>query len=434
MSNVPAILVKEVSKTYLLYRSPAQRFVDLLLGQSRRAQRFTALDRVSLRVEPGETVGVVGRNGAGKSTLLAAVAGVLTPSSGYIAVNGRLGALLELGAGFHPEYSGRENVYLAASLLGLTHDEVESKFDAIASFAGIGAHIDQPVRTYSSGMFVRLAFAVHTALEPDVLIVDEALAVGDAAFQTKCFRRLRELKERGTAVLLVTHDTQSIRLFCDRAIWLDRGRVCLEGDPAKVSNEYLRHLHSNELSESVAAAGVSDVTIDSPRSQPDAYAYEVDLGLHAQNPDIVRWGRGGARLLWAGLTGEDSGAVALRHGERLKLSVLFTCDSQLAENLSVAFTILHRKSLELIYESTSARGLMIDTTYARGPLRADFEFDNILAADDYTVALALWRDVDGHPEYLDFVSGVLPFKVVSDTVVHGLVRPPMRVRLGALSS
>jgi hypothetical protein len=148
----------------------------------------------------------------------------------------------------------------------------------------------------------------------------------------------------------------------------------------------------------------------------------------------VRWGRGGARLLWAGLTGEDAGAVTLRHGERLKLSVLFTCDSPPPQNLSVAFTILHRKSLELIYESTSANGLKIDAAHANGPLRADFEFDNILAADDYTVALALWCDVDGHPEYLDFASGVLPFKVVSDTVVHGLVRPPMLVRLEALSS
>lgn len=434
MPNTVAILVQEVSKTYLLYRSPAQRFIDLLLGQSRRAQRFTALDKVSLHVERGETVGIVGRNGAGKSTLLAAIAGVVKPSGGRIAVNGRLGALLELGAGFHPDYTGRENVYMAASLLGLTHDEVESKFEAIASFAGIGEHIEQPVRTYSSGMFVRLAFAVHTALNPDVLIVDEALAVGDAAFQAKCFRRLRELKERGTAVLLVTHDTQSIRLFCDRAIWLDRGRVRLEGDPTTVTNEYLQYLHASELPEPLEGARASGSDKESPRLLPGAYAHEADLGMHVQNGDIVRWGRGGARLLWAGLTGEDPGAVTLRHGERLKLSVLFTCDAPPPDNLSVAFTILHRKSLELIYESTSASGLKMNAAHANGPLQADFEFDNILAPDDYSVALALWCDVDGQPEYLDFVSGVLPFKVVSNTAIHGLVRPPMVVRLGALSS
>jgi lipopolysaccharide transport system ATP-binding protein len=246
---------------------------------------------------------------------------------------------------------------------------------------------------------------------------------------------LRELKERGTAVLLVTHDTQSVRLLCDRAIWLDSGRIHLEGDPATVVNEYLRHLHAGEPSEPVGMTRTSVAAPEPAHPPPETYAYEVDLGLHhARNSDVVRWGRGGARLIWAGLTGEDTGAVALRHGERLKLSVLFECDSPPPGNLSVAFTILHRKSLELIYESTSASGLKIDVVHANRPLRADFEFDNILAADDYSVALALWCDVDGHPEYLDFVSGVLPFKVVSDTVVHGLVRPRTLVRLEALSS
>jgi ABC-type polysaccharide/polyol phosphate transport system ATPase subunit len=429
MTQTPAIVVEQVSKLYLLYRSPAQRFFDLMLGRASHAQRFTALDGVSLRVERGETLGLIGRNGAGKSTLLSTISGVLTPSAGSVRVDGRLGALLELGAGFHPDYTGRENVYMAASLLGLSRDEIERRFDAVASFAAIGAHLDQPVRTYSSGMFVRLAFAVHTALEPDVLIIDEALAVGDAAFQVKCFRRLRELKERGTAIVLVTHDTQSVRMFCDRVIWLENGRVQMEGDPARVCAEYLRALHAGDEpqpgpdAKAIAASSL-------PATRPQAYAFEAELAETAATDTVVRWGKGGARLLWAGLTGADPGAGALNHGERLLLSVLFRCeDPSAAADLSVAFTVLHRKSLELVYESTSAQGLKLDASASGRETRVDFEFENILAADEYTVALALWQDRNGRPEYLDFVSGVLPFKVVSETVVHGLVRPAARIRL-----
>src|SRR5512137_2755433 len=205
MSTTPnAIEVRDVRKEYDLYASPLRRFLSLLLRRSGDAERFVALDGVDLDVHKGETIGIVGRNGGGKATLLQLIAGVLTPTSGHIAVHGRVAAMLELGAGFHPDYTGRENVRLAASLYGVPRTEIEARFDEIAAFADIGQHIDLPMRTYSSGMYVRLAFAVHTAIDPDVLIIDEALAVGDAAFQAKCYRRLRELKDKGMFFLLVS--------------------------------------------------------------------------------------------------------------------------------------------------------------------------------------------------------------------------------------
>ena len=243
-----AIRVSGLSKCFQLYDSPGHLLKQLLVGRVARLvgrtppqyfREFWALKGLDFTVRRGETVGIVGRNGAGKSTLLQILCGTLTPTDGHVEIRGRVAALLELGAGFNPEFSGRENVYLNGAILGVSREEIARRFADIEAFADIGEFIDRPVKSYSSGMYVRLAFAVSACIDPDVLIVDEALAVGDAKFQAKCFRRFEELVSRGTTILLVTHSTEQITRHCDRAILLEGGVVHQEGPPRDVANTYL---------------------------------------------------------------------------------------------------------------------------------------------------------------------------------------------------
>ena len=261
MSSEPAIRVNHVSKRYLIYNKPEDRLkqmfvpkIERLLGRPPRQyfRDFPAVNGVSFEVGRGETVGIVGRNGSGKSTLLQMICGTLQPTEGSVEVHGRIAALLELGSGFNPEFTGRENVFLNAAILGLTHEETAARYDQIVKFADIGEFIEQPVKTYSSGMYVRLAFAVATSVDPDILIVDEALAVGDEAFQRKCYARIDEIKARGGTILFVSHGAQTIIQLCDRAILMDRGESILEGKPKTVINQYQRLLNlSGEDAESL---------------------------------------------------------------------------------------------------------------------------------------------------------------------------------------
>lgn len=242
-----AIRVTDLSKCYHLYDSPRDRLKQTLFGGRRRFYReFWALRDVSFEVKRGEAVGIIGRNGSGKSTLLQLITGTLKPTGGDIEVNGRTAALLELGSGFNPDFSGRENVYLNGALLGLSKDEIDDRFEAIADFADIDQFIDQPVKSYSSGMLVRLAFAVQVQIEPDILIVDEALAVGDALFQKRCFQQIEKLISNGTSLLFVSHDQEAMRTLTNHAILLTHGHVKARGTSAEVLLEYRRQLHEEE--------------------------------------------------------------------------------------------------------------------------------------------------------------------------------------------
>jgi lipopolysaccharide transport system ATP-binding protein len=247
MDEDVVVQVENVSKVYQLYDKPQDRLKQALFWRfgKRYGREFWALRDVSFQVRRGETVGIIGRNGSGKSTLLQIIAGTLQPTSGSVQVRGRVAALLELGSGFNPEFTGRENVYMAGSLLGLSDAEVASHFDAIEKFAEIGDFIDQPVKLYSSGMFVRLAFSVQAILPKDILIVDEALAVGDASFQRKCYQRLEQFREQGGTVLLVTHDVQTVVRECQRAVMFDHGEVIEQGLPKHVTDIYYKYLFGN---------------------------------------------------------------------------------------------------------------------------------------------------------------------------------------------
>lgn len=247
MSSEWAIRVRHLSKTYRLYDRSRDRgkqwilpVVQKCLGRepAQYYREVHAIENVSFEVKKGETLGIIGRNGSGKSTLLQLIVGTLSPTSGTVEVNGRVAALLELGAGFHPDFTGLENVFLNASLLGLSKADIDGQLDDILAFADIGASIDQPVRTYSSGMFVRLAVAVAVHAAPDVLIVDEALSVGDFEFRNKCMERILALRAQGVTILFVSHDLSTLQIFCDRAIWLDSGRLISIGNPVAICQEY----------------------------------------------------------------------------------------------------------------------------------------------------------------------------------------------------
>ena len=247
MSSEIAIKVENLSKCYQIYDQPHDRLkqsiyprLQRLVGQQPKQyhREFWALKDVSFEVNKGEAFGIIGRNGAGKSTLLQMICGTLSPTSGSVEVEGTVAALLELGSGFNPEFTGRENVYLNASVLGLTQEETDEKYDEIAAFADIGDFLEQPTKTYSSGMLMRLAFAVNTCVDPEILIVDEALGVGDAPFQSKCFKRLRQLINDGTSILFVSHDISTVRSICSRALWLKSGQTEMWGDAKEVAKEY----------------------------------------------------------------------------------------------------------------------------------------------------------------------------------------------------
>lgn len=290
-SNDIAITVRNLTKTYRLFSHPGDRIKQFLsFGMRRYHREFTALKDVSFEIKKGETVGIIGRNGSGKSTLLQLICGILKPTSGSVQVNGRISALLELGAGFNPEFTGRENVYFQGALMGFTQAQMETRFDDIAAFADIGEFIDQPVRTYSSGMFVRLAFAAAIHVEPDILVVDEALGVGDQAFQAKCLEHIDTLRKLGGTIIFVSHSHEQIAHHCHNAYLLEQGQLIAGGDTASTLAIYLHNL-SHPVSE-VPVPALSPVVSRGDIPTDDFHAHP--LYWHGE----TRWGDGKARILF----------------------------------------------------------------------------------------------------------------------------------------
>ncbi|URL57808.1 ABC transporter ATP-binding protein [Luteibacter flocculans] len=331
--------VQGVSKRYEIYAKPSDRLKQMLASGIRRIlpgdevryfREFWALHGVSLHVRRGECVALIGRNGSGKSTLLQIIAGTVSPTEGVASVDGRVAALLELGSGFNPEFTGIENVYLNASLLGLSREDVDARLDDILSFADIGDFVNQPVKTYSSGMTVRLAFAVQAQIDPDVLIVDEALAVGDARFQAKCFARLKTLRERGTSILLVTHSTEQVVTHCDRAVLIDQGQKLDDGDPRPVVNRYLDLLYGRQRITPPIREGehAGDATVNDQLEHFDPQFGERHEPMFesrpAYNPYEHRWGDGGAEIMdFAVFAGDQAFPAVFRSGEELALYVRY---------------------------------------------------------------------------------------------------------------
>ena len=337
-----AINVEHISKMYKLYRGRADRLKDALhLSRKKSYQEYYALSDVSFQVKKGETVGLIGTNGAGKSTLLKLITGVLTPSEGQIEVNGKISALLELGAGFNYEYTGMENIYLLEGLCArwatehITKEQMEEKVPKIVEFAGIGEYINQPVKTYSSGMFARLAFAMAINVEPDILIVDEALSVGDIYFQSKCFKKMDEIKRNGTTVLLVTHDMSSVVKYCDKVVVLNHGKVVKEGNPKEMVDIYKKIL-VNQYDE-------TEETTENKLSVKEG-SWMSQMSVNEEN---VLYGSGKARIVDFGFFDEKdqlTGMVLKKNTFQIKMKVEFFED---IEYPIFAFTIKNARGAEV---------------------------------------------------------------------------------------
>lgn len=350
MSSEPAIRVEGLGKRYEIYETPRDRLKQFFLPPLRRAlglaertwhREFWALRDVSFEVPKGEAFGVIGRNGSGKSTLLQLITGTLAPTTGTVTTHGRIAALLELGSGFNPDFSGRENVFLNGMVLGLSRREIEDRFDAIAAFADIGAHLEQPVRTYSSGMLVRLAFAVQVQVQPDILIVDEALAVGDALFQKRCFERIEKLISDGVTLIFVSHEQESVRTLTRRSLLLKNGAPVLCGNSSDVILAYRKQLHEEETSYFRDIA--SRVKAPAATTATDGAA----PGAAGSMADKRSFGDGGARIENVQLSGGDGGSTSVFYpGDRLRIRITCAVDVDI-ENLNVGVRIRSREGIKI---------------------------------------------------------------------------------------
>lgn len=351
------IEIKNISKIYNLYNKPSDRLKEALFSRKSRHTEFAALNDVSFNVNKGEILGIIGKNGSGKSTILKIITSVLTPTSGECIVKGKIAALLELGAGFNMEYTGIENIYLNGQMIGFSKDEMDKKLQDIIDFADIGEHIYQPVKTYSSGMFARLAFSVAISVDPDILIVDEALSVGDVFFQNKCYRRFEEFRERGKTILFVTHDMGSVIRYCNRCVLLNAGKKVAEGKPQEMVDLYKRIMvgqwnENEESSEEVSSIQSSNVKND-----------QLWKDQISTNPDIEVYGDGRADIIDFGIfsdTGDIGNNVYKGDYYSVKMKVRINEDNL---NPIFAFKLRDIKGTELTGTNTMLED--IDTSQCK---------------------------------------------------------------------
>jgi lipopolysaccharide transport system ATP-binding protein len=403
---------------------------------------------VSLAVHQGETVGVIGRNGSGKSTLLQIICGTLTPTTGRVTTTGRVAALLELGAGFNPEFTGRENVYLNASVLGLEHAEIDARFDSIVAFSEIGDFIDQPVKTYSSGMYVRLAFAVIAHVDADVLVIDEALAVGDFFFTQKCMRFLRGFMARGT-VIFVSHDTTAVQSLCDRAVWIEHGEIRFIGSAKDASERYLEAVYEAQQGSVVLPVAEESAPVDSPVGNAPAESpapesvdesqdlrlawlncspFRNDIEIFAFDPTAAGFGTGDGRITSVRLTDPEGRPYAwVVGGEAVTLMVQATASSRIDAPI-IGFLVRDRLGQALFGDNTYL--VYRDAPRVMRPgesVTARFEFRMpVLPSGDYSVTVALAAGTQQDHVQHHWMHDALIFRSHSTSVHQGLIGIPMK--------
>lgn len=402
MSSEIAIKVENLSKCYQVYDQPRDRLKQFLLPRMQHLiglspkqyfSEFWALKDVSFEVKKGEAVGIVGRNGGGKSTLLGCITGTLSPTSGVINIEGRIAALLELGSGFSGDFTGRENIYLNGALLGFSRDQINEKFDSIASFADIGLHLDHPVKTYSSGMMLRLAFAVQVQLQPDVLIIDEALAVGDSLFQKRCFQRIERLLSDGTTLLFVSHDQESVRTLTSRAVLLTKGRVTASGTSSEVLLEYRKQLHEDEssyfsdiakrLSNKPAQLLEFDSNLASCIPQSDD---ELSYQTQALRFGRLSFGEEEAKILKVEILSINEEASSVFYPEDL-IRIRITCQSAISTNkLNVGLRIRNKEGVKVYSWGTLNQDMAV---FAKKGSEKIFWSRNISAGEIFVVDLSM---------------------------------------------
>lgn len=399
MFSEPAIEVIRVTKDYPVYGSPRDRLISLLRPSGDRAKHtFRALDSVGLVVPKGETVGIIGRNGAGKSTLLQILCGTVNPTSGTVRIRGRLAALLELGAGFNPDFSGRDNVYLSASLLGMSRKEVADKLDSIIAFADIGDFFERPVKTYSSGMYVRLAFSVAIHTEPDVLIIDEALSVGDIRFQMKCLARIEEIRAGGATILFVSHSLEQVKRFCQTALWLEGGKVKLHGEASFVADRFRDYELGREQAGEAAMGNARTLRADGIPAHLETVALSTDM---------------------------------LAPFEPLSVDISYTVGDDTIHGLLLGVAIKGMDGLHIFGPNTYLERVQIPTT--RGSHRVTYHIPSMtLLTGTYRVDVGLFTDKG--LVCLDYLSEASVFTVAAPYFSEGVVYIPHEWKIHAPGS
>lgn len=400
MNDKIAIRVDQVEKIYKLYDKPSDRVKEALgFGRGKRHSEYHALKGVSMEIRQGECVGIIGTNGSGKSTILKIITGVLNPTSGSVTVNGRISALLELGAGFNMEYNGIENIYLNGTMIGFSEKEIDEKMDAILEFADIGEYVYQPVKTYSSGMFVRLAFAVAINIDPEILIVDEALSVGDVFFQAKCYHKFEEFKAMGKTIVFVSHDLGSISKYCDRVVLLNQGTKLGEGDPKKMIDTYKQvlvgqytapeqeggRLLDDEELRSMAAKGIDA----SKRLQGGEKADSTRAADGSENPELLEYGSGRARITEYYITdhkGIRTSAILKGASFSIHMKVKMQEDIQ---SPIFAFTIKNVRGTEITGTNTMFEKAFLEPVKAGEEKSITFTQNMDLQGGDYLLSLGV---------------------------------------------
>lgn len=403
MKKKIAIQVKNLDKVYKLYDKPSDRMKEALgLSKKKKYKEHHALDQVNLTIYQGETVGIIGTNGSGKSTILKIITGVLNPSGGKVTVNGRISALLELGAGFNMEYNGIENVYLNGTMIGFSEKEIDEKMDAILEFADIGDYVYQPVKTYSSGMFVRLAFAVAINIEPEILIVDEALSVGDVFFQAKCYHKFEEFKEMGKTILFVSHDLSSISKYCDRVVLLNQGVKLGEGSPKEMIDMYKRVLVGQyEMHEDEGTNLLEDKDV----------AAAAKMGV---NPELLEYGTNAAKITEYYIT-DDKGihTTAVIKGQEFSIHM----EVDFMEDVPApifAFTIKNIKGTEITGTNTMVEKAFLESVQAGAKKEIVFTQKMSLQGGEYLLSLGVTGYERDKFEVYHRLYDVLNLTVISD--------------------
>ena len=412
--------VRDVHKTYLVYRRPIDRLKQMFAwGRRKYFDEVKALHGVSFTLRHGEALGVLGRNGAGKSTLLQLVAGTVAPTSGEVRTAGRISALLELGSGFNPEFTGRENVFLNGAILGVDDAEMRARFDEIAAFADIGDFIDRPVKTYSSGMFVRLAFAVATAVEPDLLIVDEALSVGDVVFQQRCGTRIRQMREKGTSLLFVSHDLEAVKRICERAIVIENGAMVREGEAAAVAHWYLARAIGDRVDEGKETAATA------PTGEPRAAAGDFPW---------LRHGDGKGTIVRSEVIGADGKAAKVF---RLDETVTFRFDVRYDVELpstGLGFYLRDRLGTDVIGVNTFQQFAKVGPVRIGDVVRYEFQLPLRIRPGAYGVSPAAAYNQE-ELRFLDWIHNAVVIEIVDPTPKHmvfGIYHPDVETTVRTL--
>ncbi len=441
-SNDIAIRVNGLQKCYQIYNAPRDRLKQFvmppllrMLGKPPRQyfREFWALKDVSFEVKKGETVGIIGRNGSGKSTLLQMICGTVSPTAGTVSTHGRVAALLELGAGFNTEFTGRENVLLTAAILGFPQDSMQARMADVVAFSELGDFLDQPVKTYSSGMHARLAFSIAIHVDPEILIVDEALSVGDARFVAKCMRRIKEIQDHGATILFVSHDVGSVRTLCQRAIWLDSGKLVEDGDVFPISGRYMEMMFKDETAAEQPQPGkVESLPGQAPMAEEDGTSTQpaspvANPSMHGLDArPVTHWGshRG---LIRAASVCDAQGIRrdTIGWGEPMEILIDVCVPPDIPrEHLSIAFSIKNLKGTDLVVSTTNDQATVLPD---QDRFRVSFRITNHLVTGNYLLVAAVEnRQNQNAVHYYEYFEGAHYFSSLANDRFFGIFQPTVQ--------